>query len=75
MKLKLQSKSMPNLFSIGLTLCLALAGITPAQAGVKSANITQILDQDGRLEPYGPYRSLADRNRATTGCKTCRSSN
>jgi Protein of unknown function (DUF2808) len=55
--------TMPKWLSIGLALSLAFAGITPAQAGVKSVSITQILDQDGRLAVYGPYRLLTEQER------------
>jgi len=54
---------MSNLLSIGLALSLALTGITPAQADVKSVRIIQALDQDGRLGPYGPYRLLTEEER------------
>ena len=63
MKSKHPLPSMPRWFSIGLALSLALAGITPAQAGVKSVSITQVLDQDGRLAVYGPYRLLTEEER------------
>jgi Protein of unknown function (DUF2808) len=63
MKSKHQLQSMPKWLSIGLALSLAFAGITPAQAGVKSVSITQILDQDGRLAVYGPYRLLTEQER------------
>jgi hypothetical protein len=62
MKFKFQLQS-PKLFSVGLAFSLALAGITPAQAGIKSISVTQILDQDSRLGSYGPYRLLTEEER------------